>query len=65
MGLGSGPVPTNKIIKTAAYLWAKNRSPTVVHFRPWQTSFIFFYHRSKQLVELFVVRLFVFRLACV
>lgn len=23
MGLGSGPVPTNRIIKTAAYLWAK------------------------------------------
>lgn len=31
-GLGSGPVPTNGIIKTAAYLWAKNRFTSVVHF---------------------------------
>lgn len=46
-GLGSGPVLSNRIIKTAAYLWAKNRFTAVVHFVLGRLH-IWFYYRSKQ-----------------
>ena len=48
-GLGSGPIPANRIIKTAAYLWAKNRFTAVVHFVLGRLYLVFF-HRPRQLV---------------
>lgn len=38
-GLGSGPMLSNRIIKTAAYLWAKI-DPPLLCICPWQTSFL-------------------------
>lgn len=46
-GLGSEPVPTNRIIKTLTYLWAINRFTAAVHFifsrfDSWLISEVFF-----------------------
>lgn len=51
-GRGSGPIPTNRIIKTAAYLWAKNRFTALVRFVLGRLHFRF-YHTARQIVVSF------------